>query len=267
MKGQPSLDRGNIRILSLGAGTQSSALALMYENGELPNPPDYAIFADTEAEPPEVTKWLKKLQTQITKFPILTRSRGNLVEDTLSEGRSSAIPFFMLNPDGSKGMGKRQCTADYKINVVYKAIREILGYKPRQKMRHTVDMIMGISIDEPDRIALPRQRWQRNEYPLIDKKIDRKQCIEYVERLGLGTPPRSACFMCPFRSNKEWGEMKKTNPELFERACQYDEAIRVTRGFKATQFVHSSRTPLRNVKLDNDSMDYFANECQGMCGL
>lgn len=35
-----------MRILSLGAGVQSSTLALMAEHGEIEKP-DYAIFADT----------------------------------------------------------------------------------------------------------------------------------------------------------------------------------------------------------------------------
>ena len=39
-----------LRILSLGAGVQSSTLALMIEKGEIPMV-DAAIFADTMGEP------------------------------------------------------------------------------------------------------------------------------------------------------------------------------------------------------------------------
>ena len=42
-----------MRILSLGAGVQSSTLALMIERGDLPMV-DAAIFADTKGEPKEV---------------------------------------------------------------------------------------------------------------------------------------------------------------------------------------------------------------------
>ena len=38
-----------LRILSLGAGVQSSTLALMVANGEI-DPVDCAIFADTQSE-------------------------------------------------------------------------------------------------------------------------------------------------------------------------------------------------------------------------
>ena len=42
----------NLRILSLGAGVQSSTLALMIEKGEIPMV-DAGIFADTQAESKE----------------------------------------------------------------------------------------------------------------------------------------------------------------------------------------------------------------------
>ena len=53
------LSRGRIegvrlRVLSLGAGVQSSTLALMASRGEIGPMPDCAIFADTGAEPAKV---------------------------------------------------------------------------------------------------------------------------------------------------------------------------------------------------------------------
>ena len=59
----------HLRILSLGAGVQSSTLALMIERGEIPNV-DAAIFADVKGEPKSVETRLAYLETQITKFPI-----------------------------------------------------------------------------------------------------------------------------------------------------------------------------------------------------
>lgn len=46
-----------MRFLSLGAGVQSSTLALMIALGELP-PVDAAIFSDTHWEPRAVYEWL-----------------------------------------------------------------------------------------------------------------------------------------------------------------------------------------------------------------
>ena len=68
------------KVLSLGAGVQSSALALAFERGEtgFKNPPHFAVFADTQAEPKEVYDFLKKLQQTITKFPIFVATAGDL---------------------------------------------------------------------------------------------------------------------------------------------------------------------------------------------
>jgi hypothetical protein len=44
--------------LSLGAGVQSSTLALMAAHGEITPMPVAAIFADTQAEPASVYRWL-----------------------------------------------------------------------------------------------------------------------------------------------------------------------------------------------------------------
>ena len=56
--------RPNLRVLSLGAGVQSSTLALMIEKGEIPMV-DCAIFADVKGEPQEVYKWLDWLETEL----------------------------------------------------------------------------------------------------------------------------------------------------------------------------------------------------------
>lgn len=42
------------RVISLGAGVQSTTMALMAAHGEIGPMPDCAIFADTQDEPPEV---------------------------------------------------------------------------------------------------------------------------------------------------------------------------------------------------------------------
>ena len=55
-----------IRILSLGAGVQSSTMALMAEEGEFGVKPDAAIFADTGWEPSPVIEHLEWLKTQVS---------------------------------------------------------------------------------------------------------------------------------------------------------------------------------------------------------
>ena len=62
-------------IISLGAGVQSSTMALMAVHGEITPMPDYAIFADTQDEPASVYKWLDWLESKLT-FPLVRVTRG-----------------------------------------------------------------------------------------------------------------------------------------------------------------------------------------------
>ncbi len=98
----------NMNILSLGAGVQSSTLALMAAKGEISPMPDCAIFADTGWEPKRVYDWLDWLESQLP-FPVYRVSKGNIRDDllnTLSLKRFASIPFY--TESDSKGGGIAQ---------------------------------------------------------------------------------------------------------------------------------------------------------------
>ena len=175
----------DLRILSLGAGVQSSTVALMMEKG-LIDKPDAAIFADTHAEPKYVYEWLEWLKTQLS-FPVLTTTHGSLKAKVLDEKAFISIPIFSKNQHtGKKGLMRRQCTREYKITPVNQKVRELLGlakYK-RVKPGTQVEMIMGISLDEVSRMATNQVKYIKNVYPLIDMKMRRTDCIEWMDAQG-----------------------------------------------------------------------------------
>ncbi len=124
-----------LHIISLGAGVQSSTLALMASAGEITPMPNCAIFADTQDEPASVYQWLEYLIPKLT-FPVLQVSKGRLSESSLKmkttkDGRlfsRTDIPFYTLNHDGSSGkIRQRQCTRDFKIWPIIRRERELLG--------------------------------------------------------------------------------------------------------------------------------------------
>lgn len=162
-------------ILNLGAGVQSSRLLLESCRGDLPKF-DAAIFADTQWEPQAVythLEWLKD-QAAAAGIPVLVRTAGDLRADGIAfrtsrqsaDGkRFASIPVFVRNRDGSTGLVKRQCTSDYKIEVVERTIRqEILGLKPRQRVPKgvLVRQWFGISADESQRAAFPGRYAMKN---------------------------------------------------------------------------------------------------------
>ncbi len=126
-----------LHIISLGAGVQSSTMALMAAAGEITPMPHCAIFADTQAEPASVYKWLDWLEKQLP-FPVHHVTKGSLTEVSLKlrtrrDGTGmwakSLIPAFVKNPDGSKGIMGRACTADFKVAMIIKRAK---GMIPRE---------------------------------------------------------------------------------------------------------------------------------------
>ena len=275
-----------LRILSLGAGVQSSTLALMIEQGELPLV-DAAIFADVKGEPKKVYEWLEYLKTKITSYPIHIVSWRDLKQDILDaakgEYKAFTAPFYTKNIEtGKKGMLRRQCTADYKIKPVVQEIRKLLGLKKGEKRKAgtQVELLMGISKDEIVRMKRNPIKYITNVYPLVEKGMSRKDCIEWMEDNYYPTPPRSACTFCPYHSNKEWLDIKNGDPKEWEEVVEMDKAIRHQEKFKEKNkgveivdeiFLHRSCKPIDEVEFEvNDPQgDLFygmLGECEGYCG-
>lgn len=271
-----------IHILSLGAGVQSTALYLMDLDGDLEVKFDYAIFADPGDEPEAVYKHLEWLKT-LGGAELLVRSNGCLGDDILGGGdyrgkRFASIPAFTKGADGGVGQLRRQCTYDYKIQVVEQTIRrDILGLKPRQRVPKGVKIwqYVGFSLDEPGRAARARGRfnsrgWTDVGFPLIDDCMTRQDCINYLEKRVPHNVPRSACVYCPYKSNREWLRLKKAGGPDWERAVEVDNALREEgkfSHFRSKVYIHRSCKPLADCKFDEDQMDLFDMECEGGCGL
>src|SRR5262245_27099407 len=123
------IDRRMLRIISLGAGVQSTTMALMAAHGEITPMPDCAIFADTQWEPTAVYEHLERLERALP-FPVYRVSAGNLREAAIAgrserAGNYAAIPWFIRKADGSDGIGRRQCTAHYKLEPIRRKIVEL----------------------------------------------------------------------------------------------------------------------------------------------
>lgn len=278
-----------IRVISLGAGVQSTTLALMAAKGEIA-PVDCAIFADTQSEPKSVYEHLARLmEPGVLPFPVLVESKGSLRQEILDacSGKSGAWgrpPLFVLNPDGSHGMTNRQCTEDYKIDVIGRKIRELASVPPRHRgpKEIVVEQVIGISMDEAHRQRDAKFRWIRNVYPLVDLGLNRNDCLKKLAAWGWSAP-KSACTFCPYHSDVMWAEMKRNDPESWQDAVLVDRALRTHQGvagFRGHVFLHAERKPLEEVDFDarlakpkqkRQMRLYltpgFGNDCSGLCGV
>ena len=248
-----------IKIISLGAGVQSTTLALLAHHRVI-DPPDYAVFADTGWEPKAVYKHLEWLECYLN-FPVVRVDAGNLKERLLADPKFAPVPFFTANG----GMGKRQCTNDFKIRPIQKFC------KPHSSKGNPVILQLGISTDEWVRMKPSRVKYIENTWPLIDElDMSRNDCMDWLGKKGYKVPPKSSCLGCPYHNDELWRWIKNNYPEEFEETCQVDDAIRNTVGYKQEQYMHRSLKPLRDVDLrtmEEMGQLNFLDECEGMCGV
>lgn len=254
-----------MRILSLGAGVQSSTLLLMACEGELEI--DCAIFADTQWEPAAVYGWLDVLAGHAARadIPIHRVTKGSIRELTLSPAgtRFASLPLYVRQENGALGIGRRQCTKEYKLRPIQKLV-VAMGATAKKP----VDMAIGISLDEHQRMRDSRVKYVRNIYPLIDKRMTRGDCLHWLEQHGYPEPQKSACIGCPYRRNSEW---RKLTPGEMADAVDFDTRIR-NHNHKMTgqQFVHRSFVPLADVDFrseqDRGQTEMFENDgCGVLC--
>lgn len=245
----------DLRLLSLGAGVQSTVLALMTADGTLPKV-DGAIFADTGWEPARVYKHLDRLRAVLKDagIPLHVVSKGNLRHDSLDPAhRYASVPYFVRNPDGSDGMGRRQCTSEYKLSPISRKARELLGAAAPDFRRvpkgRVAEQWIGFSTDEIHRVS-DREgvSYLHKAYPLLDLGMSRKDCERWLNARGWGDTAKSACIGCPFHGNAQWRDLRDNHPAEWADAVAFDEAIRKggARGLplNGEAFLHRSRVPL-----------------------
>lgn len=265
-----------LNIISLGAGVQSSTMALMAKHGEITPMPDAAIFADTGAEPRAVMEWLDWLEKQLP-FPVyrVMHKDGlqlNIIE-SIAGGRFAGAPFYTESAGGG-GILRRQCTSEFKIIPITKKVRELIGLDKGERAKQGVQVTqwIGISYDEMQRMKESHHQYIEHRWPLIEKRMTRGHCLEWMKSHGYPEPPRSACTFCPYHSNHEWRRMKADDPESWNDAVMIDGLIRNgVRGTKEKLYLHRDRVPLQDADLtdphEHQRVLNFMDECDGMCGV
>lgn len=269
-------------ILNLGAGVQSSTLALMATHGDITPMPDAAIFADTGWEPREVYDWLAWLEKQLP-FPVYrVKHHGKPLRDFVlsssMRNTKAAIPIpLFASKDGKVGIIQRHCTRDWKIRPIQRKVKELIGHKKGSRLPNVpaVTQWIGISLDEAQRMKPSRDKWALHRYPFaLELQMRRKDCIAWMQSHGYPEPPRSACIGCPFHDNYEWWRIKQDADEWAD-AVEVDEAMRNSGGMDGQCFLHSSGRPLVDAvpdteparREDNPVNLQLFNECEGMCGV
>jgi hypothetical protein len=255
---------------------------------------DAAIFADTGEEPQPVydhLTWLEGLGGP----QIFRASKGVRLSECLRTGMNSdgnrfvSIPAHLVEVGAGifgpgtirtrRGMQRRQCTREFKLEVIEQTIRrKLFGLPPGRPLRpcDSVTQLIGFSLDEQERALkrdkAPKVRGWHCRYPLIEAEWDRLDCRVYLAKRVPHRVMRSACTFCPFRTDAEWVELRERDRAGFQRAIALDDALRTDaiakRAMDAEMYVHSSRLPLRQVLFGTDARmpSHPFYDCAGDCG-
>lgn len=188
------------------------------------------------------------------------RKQYDLIDDDPSTNSDVLLPMFHY--DGVKvGKAPGFCSDKWKTQTVHRTVNDFFGQKEASK--RGVDQWIGMSSDEMKRVKFPTGKWQKR-YPLVDMLLSREQVIAISEAFGLPKPPRSACYLCPNRTDDEWVELKTNTPDDFNKACE-DEKYIHNEGYE-DQFLHQSCVPLGEVIFitnQEEQLDLF--NCSGIC--
>ena len=210
-RGAPKMRRGGwswgpvetatLRVMSLGAGVQSTTMALMAAHGLIGPMPDIALFADTGNESASTMETLAWLQSgNVLPYPVKVVGRGDKLSDSFERrnidrddptaGHFVSAPFFT----GNGGRAQRQCTRHYKVDVLKAEQRILAGLKPRERRPRAVEVWIGFSTDEVVRAGAAFDSWCVNRFPLLEERMTRTDCENWLKANDYPVPEKSACW-------------------------------------------------------------------------
>lgn len=242
------------RFISYGGGVQSTAMIVLVAQGKIP-PITAALYSNVgdDSEHPATNKYVREVMIP------WAAERGVTVLElkrTLRDGSTQTLWQRMMDHDGpglrepipiygwSGAPMSRSCTADHKIKVVGKYIKSVV---PKAEL--PVEVFIGISVDEIERAGRGKnESWEERKYPLLDLGLRRSDCVNVIKDAGLPVPPKSSCFFCPFHSLQVWSELRRDEPELFEKAAQLEDKLIERRMARNSQPVYLTRRgkPIRD---------------------
>jgi hypothetical protein len=250
-----------IRVLSLGAGPQSSALLLLACAGHIPAF-NAAIFADPGWQHPAVYRRVDQLARIAagSGIPLYRVSAGDVRADALDTGRRYAsMPLWYRSPSGHDGSARRQCVSQYKTRPIKAKIRELLGYPPPAHVPRGIyaELAIGLAAEETCRALDPDVRYLRYAYPLAGLGWTTADCLRYLSSYGINGVPPSACLGCPYHGNRWWRYLRHHEPSWWADVVAFDHAIRnghpraSDRGqqLRGRYYLHMSRQPLDQAHL------------------
>lgn len=256
-----------IEVFSSGGGTQSACIAALIVQGRLPKP-DFTVIADTRRERSKVWDYneavivpeLRKVGIEVHRLSAEEYGYGGT--NLFNKSGTLLIPAF-TDQGATVGKLSNFCSTYWKIEVVDNFLSRVHKIK-RAEYRKWI----GFSLDEGSRVSRmmlgKEYRSGLIRFPLVqDVPLRRRQAILEVVNMGWPCPPRSACFMCPNKTDAEWRDSKANDPEEFQEAVRIDREIRLR---DKNAWLHKSCIPLDQVDFTEEDDLFSGARCNsGAC--
>lgn len=253
-----------LRVFAFGGGWQSTAALVLAAQGKIDFPVFVMANVGDDSEHPGTLAYVRDHAAPYAaahgiELAVLDRVKRDQSVETLygrltREGsRSLPIPVRMSNG----APGTRNCTADFKIKVIGKELK-----RRGANADDPATVGVGISVDEISRVNNRRSEpYEQLVYPLLDLGIRRADCPRIIRSAGLPVPPKSACWFCPFHRPSTWADMRRDEPELFEKAADLEDLLNERRDELGKDHVYLTRygAPLRDVIPEGAALLPFAN--------
>jgi DNA-directed RNA polymerase subunit RPC12/RpoP len=246
-------DRAKLKryiFLSCGAGVQSTAIAIMIEQGKIERP-DVVLMADCGWEKQSTWDYvhsviIPRLNNVGVDFKIVKTT--DYYSNELFDNRGYLVlPAFRVTED-EKIRFKTRCSGVWKNKTIMRWLRE-QGVK-------SCECWLGISTDEYSRTKESGLKWYKHRYPLIEANMSRAHCLEMIRHFGWPEPNRTSCVICPMQDNGAWKQLKLNYPDDFAKAVKAEERIR---SIDPDIYLHPSGIPLSKVIFNTKSHDNGKN--------
>lgn len=242
-----------MRVISYGGGVQSTALVVLAVHGRIGHV-DAAVMANVgdDSEHPKTLRYVRDViapwaaERGFSVVEVQRRRRDGTTEtlmERLTKDGSRSLPIPVRMAD-TGAPGTRSCTVDFKIRVLQKWVKA-----NGATVGNPAHVLIGISTDEFQRAGNRRDTpGEIVEYPLLDLRLDRAACAQVIRDAGLPVPPKSSCFFCPFHRPQMWAEMRRDEPDLFEKSAQLEDLLNERRTMLGKDPVYLTRfgRPLRD---------------------
>jgi len=100
------------------------------------------------------------------------------------------------------------------------------------------------------------------QFPLIDWKLTREDCVKIIKDAGLCLAGKSACYFCPASKVSEIKQLEANYPELLQRALDLEANAELTR----IKGLGNSFSWREAVKTTDIFADQFSLQPEMICG-